>query len=142
MAYSRWSNSTWYTFWSATTSAETQYKRPTKKLKRAQTFEICDYPVYTLTYGDLEDEGLALTISKIRRLYSKPHKGQILTKFENGKATYKDNTYPAKAPTEDEIRELITYINKWREDVDMHFKFWTFIKYEWYYPIRNKIIRL
>jgi hypothetical protein len=27
------------------------------------------------------------------------------------------------------------------EDVDDHFKFWTFMKYEWYYPIRNKIKR-
>jgi len=125
------------------TSAETQYKWPTKKLKRAQTFEICDFPSYTLTYGDLEDEGLALTISKIRQFYSKPHNGQIFHSWnENGKATYQDTIYPAKAPTEEDIRELITYINKWREDVDDHFKFINFITYEWYYPIRNKIYRL
>jgi hypothetical protein len=125
------------------TSDETQYKWPTKKLKRAQTFEICDFPAYTLFYSELEDDGIALTISKIRQFYSKPHNGQIFSHWdENKKPVYQDTVYPAKEPTEEEIRELITYINKWREDVDDHFKFTNFMLYEWYYPIRNKIYRL
>ena len=143
MSYSRWWNSTWYTYWSSMTGSETQYKWPTKKLKRAQAFDICDFPSYTLFYGELEDDGLALTISKIRQFYFKPHKGEIFKEWdENKKPIYQDTVWPAKNPTEDEIRELMGYIQKWREDVDRHFKFNTFMLYEWYYPIRNKIIRL
>jgi len=49
---------------------------------------------------------------------------------------------PNKPPNEEDIRELMNYINTWREDVDRHFKFSTFMLFEWYYPIRNKINRL
>jgi len=141
MSYSRWSNSTWYTFWSATTV--TNYKWPTKKLKRQQIFEICDFPSFTFTYGELEEEGIKKISSKIRKFYNKSHNGKLLKEWdENRKPIYQDTVYSAKKPSGEEIRELIGYINEWREDVDRHFKFTTFMKYEWYYPIRNKIIRL
>lgn len=147
MSYSRWYNSTWYTFWSASTGVTSEYKWPTKKLKRDQIFEICDFPSYYLTYGELEDKGMYGVMSDIRKFYNKPHNGQIFSHWEEleggrKKPAYQDTVYPAKEPTEEEIRELMGYIAEWREDVDRHFKFTTFMKYEWYYPIRNKIIRL
>ena len=48
-------------------------------------------------------------------------------------------TNPNKPPNEEDLRELMNYIKTWREDVDRHFKFSTFMLYEWYYPIRSKI---
>ena len=30
----------------------------------------------------------------------------------------------------------------WEKDVNEHFKLLNFIKYEWYYPLRIKILRL
>jgi len=36
---------------------------------------------------------------------------------------------------------LMDYIRKWENDINLHFGFWTFIQYEWWYPIRNKFIR-
>jgi len=143
MSYSRWWNSTWYTFWSSMTSDETQYKWPTKKLKRAQTFEICDFPAYTLTYGELEDKGINGVIIDIRRFYKQSHNGQIFSYWdEDKKPVYQDTVYPAKNPTEEEMLELMGYIRKWQVDVDDHFKFTNFMLFEWYYPIRNKIYNL
>ena len=52
MAYSRWSHSYWYTFWSSPSETEMQFKWPTKKLKRKQTFEIVDMRSFYLTYGE------------------------------------------------------------------------------------------
>jgi len=121
MAYSRWSNSYWYTFWSGN-SAKTKFKWPTKKLKRKQIFEICDMRPFFISYGDLEDEGMGKIINKVKKVFKKTH--------------------PNNPPTEEQLRELMSYINEWREDVDRHFKFSTFMLFEWYYPIRNKIKRL
>ena len=121
MSYSRWRNSYWYTFWSGNL-AKTKFKWPTKKLKRAQVFEICEIRPFFITYGDLEDEGMGRIISKVKKVFRKIN--------------------PNKPPTEEDIRELMNYINTWREDVDRHFKFSTFMLFEWYYPIRNKINRL
>jgi len=147
MSYSRWYNSTWYTFWSASTGVTSKYKWPTKKLKYQQVFEICDFPSYYLTYGELEEKGIYGVMSDIRKFYNKPHDGQMFSHWEElederKKPAYQDVVYSAKKPTEEELRELMGYISKWREDVDRHFKFTTFMEYEWYYPIRNKIIRL
>jgi hypothetical protein len=121
MAYSKWNNSYWYTFWSGN-SAKTKFKWPTKKLKRDQVFEICEMRPFFITYGELEDEGMGRIISKVKKVFRKIN--------------------PNKPPNEEDIRELMNYINTWREDVDRHFKFSTFMLFEWYYPIRNKINRL
>jgi hypothetical protein len=122
MAYSRWSNSYWYTFWSSRSETETQFKWPTKQLKRKQVFEICDMRPFFISYGDLEDDGLGKIINRVKRFYKR--------------------TRPNNKPTEEQLRELMDYIEEWRKDVDRHFKFSTFMLYEWYYPIRNKIKRL
>ena len=122
MAYSRWGNSYWYTFWSSLSGTETQFKWPTKQLKRKQVFEICDMKPFFISYGDLEDDGLGKIINRVKKFYKR--------------------TRPNNKPTEEQLRELMDYIEEWRKDVDRHFKFSTFMLYEWYYPIRNKIKRL
>lgn len=138
MSYSRWSNSTWYTFWSAFTSEE--YKWPSKKLKNSQVFEICDLPSYRFTYGELQDLGIYAILKKIKKFYSKQHSIEMFKKWKDGKAVYRKKIVKAKNPTEEEMLELVRYIREWEKDVEEHFKFWTFIRYEWWYPIRNKIL--
>jgi len=118
MSYSRWSNSRWYTFWSSTSSSETKFKMPTKRLKRKQTFEICDIPGYYITYGDIEDMGIDEILKNVEEFYSKSH------------------TDP---PTPEELKELSEYILEFKNDVNKHFKLAKFIKFEWWYPFRNKI---
>jgi len=140
MAYSRWGSSTWYTFWSAD-SCNLQYRWPTQKIKRLQCFQICDMPSFTFTYGELKDKGICVVLGEICDFYKKAHPGKILKSLDiNEKFEYEDTVYPAKNPSEDEVLELFKYICEWEKDIDEHFKFWTFIKYEWWYPTRNKIL--
>ena len=118
MSYSRWSNSRWYTFWSAMGGLQTEYKFPTEKLKRSQVFEICDIPSYHITYGDLVDRSRSTVLHEIEELYSK-------------------DKVP---PTWEEMMELQEYFSRFIKDVDEHFQPWNFFLYEWLYPIRNKVI--
>ena len=114
MAYSRFSTSTWYTFWFA---QEMEFKWPTKKLKNNQVFEICDFPSYHITYEELKSKDWRTIIKEIKRFYKRPHKGQILSDIDNGEAIYESTSYPAKNPTAQELNELIEYfkefINYW-----------------------------
>ena len=127
MSYSRWSYSTWYTFWSALEEETVcEFKLPTKKLKYAQTFEICDFPSYYITYGKLMENGLFKTLDDVKKFYHQSH------------SEFTDHTH-AKNPTEDELAELGTYLLRFVEDVDEHFKWGNFFRYEWYYPLRNKM---
>ena len=137
MSYSRWSYSIWYTFWSAS-SESTEFKLPTKKLKYNQVFEICDMPSFRLTYGELQDKGMYSVLEEIKVFYNKDHSGNIFAGFVDGVATYEHMNYVAKEPNILEMLELTEYIRRWEEDVDEHFKFINFIKYEWYYPLKNK----
>jgi hypothetical protein len=118
MSYSRWSNSRWYTFWSANGAEPTEYKWPTQKLKDGQVFEICDIPSYFITYGQLRDTSRSKVLHEIEELFAKD----------------------GIRPTWDELNELQLYFARFIKDVDDHFRFWTFMKYEWYVPFRNKII--
>ena len=136
MSYSRWSTSVWYTFWAAT--IDLSYKWPTNELKRSQVFEICDMPSFRLTYGELQDKGMTSILEEINTFYNKDHSGDIFTGFVDGVATYEHMNYVAKEPNAKEILELIEYIRRWEADVEEHFKFCNFIKYEWYYPLKNK----
>lgn len=139
MAYSRFSNSIWYTFWRV--DEDLEFKLPTKKLKNQQVFEICDFPSYGITYEELKTKDWRTIIKEIKRYYKRPHQGQIFDNFDiDGEAVYKPHTYPTKNPTAKELNELVDYFKAFVEDVDDHFKFWNFIRYEWYYPIRNKVI--
>ena len=114
MSYSRWSNSKWYTYWEACNT--TQFKLPTQKLKNCQTFTIVDLPDVKITYGELLEKGIYKVLQEIRDIYL----GEYIT--------------------DEEMFELKEYILQFMVDVDKHFKWYTFFKYEWYYPIRNKII--
>jgi len=136
MSYSRWSTSVWYTFWAATT--DLSYKWPTNELKRSQVFEICDMPSFRLTYGELQDKGMTNILEEINTFYNKDHSGNIFAGFVDGVATYEHMNYVAKEPNILEMLELTEYIRRWEADVDEHFKFINFIKYEWYYPLKNK----
>ena len=136
MSYSRWSTSVWYTFWAATT--DLSYKWPTNELKRSQVFEICDMPSFRLTYGELQDKGMTSILEEINTFYNKDHSGNIFAGFVDGVSTYEPMNYVAKEPNILEMLELTEYIRRWEADVDEHFKFINFIKYEWYYPLKNK----
>ena len=117
MSYSRWSKySRWYTFWSSNGASDTQYKWPTKSLKRSQIFEICDMPSYYITYGDLVDR------SRSNLLYD-------IQKHFGGDVTW------------DELNELQDYFSKFIRDVDKHFEPWEFFKYEWAIPTYYKAHR-
>ena len=124
MSYSRWGNSRWYTYWKDDDSI--RFKLPTKILKRKQIFYIEDLPCYSLSYGKLEDVGMGRAWDDIRKFYWEHH----------------EDVKNPKKPSETEMRELMVYIEQWRRDVDQYFKFWTFIKYEWYIPLINKIQKL
>jgi hypothetical protein len=47
-----------------------------------------------------------------------------------------------KNPSEDELDELKEYMLQFVEDVDYHFKPLVYLKYKYYYPIRNKLYKL
>ena len=119
MSYSRWSNSYWYTYWYAT---DLKYSLPTRGLKNEQIFQICDSPSFDFSYGELQEVGIGYIISRVESHFRKIH--------------------PNKPPTEEDLRELMDYIKEWENDVDGHFKFSTFIWFEWYLPIRNKLNKL
>jgi hypothetical protein len=97
---------------------QTKYKWPTKKLKDGQVFEICDIPSYFITYSELKSRPRIDVLNEIQEYYT------------NGK----------KKPTWDEMIELQNYFDCFIKDVDTDFKLHNFIKYEWYYPLRNKFI--
>lgn len=117
MSYSRWSSSRWYTFWSAMGAESTEYRLPTQKLKEGQVFEICDIPSYHITYGELKSRSRSAVLHEVEELYAKD----------------------SIRPTWEELMELQEYFSRFIKDVDDHFKLWNFMKYEWYYPFRNKI---
>lgn len=139
MSYSRWGNSTWYTFWSANSPA-LNFKWPTKQLKDGQIFQICDFNSFSFTYKNLQDWGMARLVLKIRKFYSKDRPGEIFNGWtDDKKPVYKETVWPAKNPTADELIELIDYIRTWERDVEDEFRFWIFIKNYWYYPMVNRI---
>ena len=70
MSYSRWSNSRWYTFWSAMGAEPTEYKWPTQKLKDSQVFEICDMPSYYITYGELKRRSRSAILHEIEEHFA------------------------------------------------------------------------
>ena len=113
MSYSRWNTSKWYTYWTTTSSESTEFKLPTRRLKRNQVFEVADYESYQISYGDIQDKSMATIISKAKELYPE--------------ATW------------EELMELQSYILQFKQDVDNRFKRKTFFLFEWWYPIRNKV---
>jgi hypothetical protein len=139
MSYSRWSNSIWYTFWTAFGATPTEYSLPSRKLKESQVFEICDFPSYFITYKDAKDN-LDEILKDIKEYYSKDHPGKMFKDMVDGVPVYEDVVWPAKNPTDEEMEELRGYILQFIDDVDEQFMPSKWFMYQWYYPFRNKII--
>lgn len=137
MSYSRWSNSTWYTFWTSW-GPDSTFKLPTKKLKDSQCFEICDFPSYIVTYGELK-ANFKGKVKEIERFYSQPHTTPNWRSPWNPDMEPQEIVWTAKNPTFEEMCELRRYLLEFISDVDEHFKWNKFFLFEWYYPIRNKI---
>mgnify|MGYP000961934820 FL=1 len=111
-------------------SEDTQFKLPIKRLKNNQVFEICDLMSYYVTYGELYDIGVDNVIKEIKSFYSKSYDLTLM----GDKVPFK------KDVTKEEFEELKGYLLAFMDDIDDHFKWKNFFKYEWYYPFRNKII--
>lgn len=141
MSYSRWSNSRWYTFWSAMGSSQTEYKFPTNKLKRSQIFEICDMPSYHITYGDLVDRSRSAVLHEIEEHFAADFEWHGLKSVDGKLEPDETEIIKGRRPTWEELNELQLYFSQFIRDVDEHFKPWNFFLYEWYYPTRNKIYR-
>ena len=118
MSYSRWNKySVWYTFWDAGSSDPTRFKLPTKRLRDNQYFEICDFdePI-RISYKELKEIGIKGVVKKVQE-------------------TYKDRTN-IKFSDYSKLRwQLIEFMT----DVDEHFQWINFFKYEWWYPVRNEV---
>ena len=139
MSYSRWGNSRWYTFWSSIGSMDMEFRFPTKKLKDKQVFEICDIPSFFIVYDDITTKNIENILEEVKEFYSKSYEVNLLTSFdENKNPIYTLQNTTVNIPTKEELTELKTYLINFKEDIDNHFKFWNFMKFEWYYPIRNK----
>jgi hypothetical protein len=141
MSYSRWSSSRWYTFWRADEFSNVTF--PTQKRKRAQVFEICDFPSYYLTYGELVDKGAYKVLREIKAFYSKSHTGEVASSYKDGYVTeYSDTIFEPKNPTGHELLELSGYIAKWQKDVDEAFTLKSYLKDLWGLKIKRGIISL
>ena len=119
MSYSRWNKySVWYTFWDAGSSESTEFKLPTKRLRDNQYFEICDFdePI-RISYKELKEIGIKGVVKQVQE-------------------TYKDRTN-IKFSDYSKLRwQLVRFMT----DVDEHFQWINFFKYEWWYPVRNEVI--
>jgi len=134
MSYSRFLNSTWYTFWSSESPDGLNEKQE-------QIFEICDFPSYSVTYKQIKDD-VDKVIHDVNEFYSKEHNGQIFDRIENGKFVYEPYVWGPKNPSDEELQELKEYMLEFIKDVDYHFKPLVYLKHKYYYPIRNKIFKL
>lgn len=123
MAYTNFSSSNWFTFWSSAFSKPKRFKLPTKKLKYGQVLEIKDQlNTYYVKYGDLINDGLGNILDRIRAQSSNNYPGS-----------------PFRNPTAAELHQLIDVLDKFEKDINEHFRFWTFIRYEWWLPAKNKV---
>jgi hypothetical protein len=142
MPYSKWSNSVWHTFWASLGQSQ-NFKYPTQQLKNSQVFEIYDYPNFVITYNHIKNNKIDDVLNEIKECYSQPH---MTSEFHwneiTGEAEFVEQEHPAKNPTDKEILELKGYIEDFINDVDNYFKWYTFFKYEWWYPIKRKITRI
>lgn len=119
MPYSRWSYSIWYTFWKSA-EPDLKFKLPTKTLKYAQTFEICDRYPYFISYGEIQQMNMKTIIQNVGKFYKKHDKNV----------------------SADELNELVDYLRQFEEEINDYFKWSNFFYYEWYLPIKNKLFKL
>lgn len=113
MAYSRWGKSIWYTYWAVGDSIQ----------KQDQCFEICDFPSYRISYGELKEKGIKEVLEGVKAFYNKSHDGKIISGPNENKftITYENTIFKPKNPTTAELKELGKYLREWEKDVDDHF---------------------
>ncbi len=133
MSYSRWSHSVWYTYWSSSSPGGFFSKKD-------QIFEICDSHSYFITYREIVQD-VDKVLQQVKEFYSVDRPGSIFDHVdpETKELRYIDWIYPAKNPTDEELAELKEYLLMFVADMDNYFKPLNWLKYEVYYPIRNKI---
>lgn len=141
MSYSRWNTSTWYTYWSGD-SPSCEFKLPTRKLRYSQIFEICGIPDYQITYGDLMTKDLRTILDQVKSYFLQPCKREMLVDIRDGEWIYEEREIPGTRYTEQEMVELMGYLNKFVKDVHDSFELKTFFRTNWWIPLRSKIRRL
>jgi hypothetical protein len=115
MSYSRWGDSAWYTFWSATSPDG-------PATKNDQVFEICDFPSFSITYQEIVSD-VDQVIARVKEFYDSPHEGSIFAgkNKETGKIEFEPCTWEAKNPSELELDELKGYLLEFVRDVDLEY---------------------
>lgn len=152
MAYSRWLNSSWYTYWTCSDgSGNLTYKFPTKQLKNKQLLEICSEK--QISYKEIKEKGITKLIEELKEDFSKPYtykslkpeyidsllkKEYFITNLEDA---YEEKIMPPREYSEEDYNELATILQTFIEDVDNSFKINTFILENWYYPFVNKLAK-
>lgn len=139
MAYSRFTGSHWYTYWEVMDDSEFTF--PTVKRKNSETFRIRNFPAVSFTYAELVAD-IDACLLHVGNFYSKPQEGSML-KFndETGYVEPELITYPADPATEEELQELKGYMQEFISDVDSHYEWRQYFRFEWWLPIRNAVAR-
>ena len=109
MSYSRWSNSIWYTYWSASS----------KEGKDNQVFEICDLGCsHSFTYKQLkEDIDSCLEIVAVED--AKEKEISLLSGFDEDKEPiYNNVTSKGRKQSPQQMDELRGYMQEFMEDVE------------------------
>jgi hypothetical protein len=110
MAYSRWGNSFWYTYWASSDN---------KHDKHEQLFEICD-PVGNLQFNYLEiKQDIDKCLESVRDFYKKEKEVEYIIPNDHSKsAKVKAKSYSLNEET---LEELRSYMLRFLEDVDNTF---------------------
>lgn len=139
MAYSRFTTSRWYTYWQITDNSEFTF--PTVKRKNSEVFMIQNFPSIIFTYAELTrniDECLLHVCKRCAHEYE----GNILKyNYETGHMEPEFIIYPADPATEEELQELKGYMQEFISDVDSHYEWRQYFRFEWWLPIRNAVAR-
>jgi len=107
MSYSRWSNSIWYTFWSASSPVDNMDE---------QQFEICDFcRSMTFTYKDLKTN-INDCLEKVKTYYSQKKQGKILKDFKT--MTYDTFMSEPIYLTDNQLQELKEYMLNFIKDIE------------------------
>ncbi len=123
MAYSRWIESRFYTFWCI-------LEKDTENIADNQCFELCDIPKsHKFTYKELKED-LEGCLDIICDFYSKEQTGTILDltdplSFDFSRINewkYVERTFQPYPVTEEERSELKGYMLEFIEDVEREFK--------------------
>ena len=110
MAYSRWSTSRWYTFWSSNSKSD----KPND-----QVFEICDLNQPLLfTYKELTQD-INQCLNDVQAYYSKAREVKLLANLDDLKnPVYKDTALDPEPVSKKELTELKSYMENFIKDIE------------------------